>query len=128
MTDEVAEITLGPAMQALTEKQRRFVLAMAAGSVCVARRMGARRRLLERAKVSASACCARQRSRRRCTKSAGSSSTLSGPALATAALLRAAGNPKHKGHLKAAELIANRVGMHEVREVRVEHRDEPLRG
>jgi phage terminase small subunit len=49
-----------------------------------------------------------------------------GPVVAAAALLRAARNPNHPQHIKAAELIANRVGLHEVRELRVQKVEEPV--
>lgn len=52
--------------------------------------------------------------------------TTVGPSVATQALLRIASDRKHRHHLKAAELIANRVGLHETREVVVKHAEESL--
>lgn len=48
-----------------------------------------------------------------------------GPILATSAMLRVAANPKHPKHLRAAEMLANRVGLHETTEhvVNVNHSD-----
>ncbi len=48
-----------------------------------------------------------------------------GPALAIEVMFRAAANPKHPKQLRAAEMIANRVGLHETTEhvVNVNHSD-----
>lgn len=42
-----------------------------------------------------------------------------GPILATFGMLRIARNPRHPKHLKALDMIANRVGLHETTEHRV---------
>lgn len=47
-----------------------------------------------------------------------------GPVLAAAGLIRMAGNPKHRNHARAVEMLANRVGLHEVQEVHVRKTDQ----
>ena len=121
----------GPAMMALTEQQRLFVLAMASnpfGSASEWARdagysdhLGADRvqahRLLNNEKIERAA---REVARRHMD-------TL-GPMLATYGLLKIAGNPKHRDHLKALIAVADRTGFHATTQhhVAVQHTD--LRG
>jgi phage terminase small subunit len=121
------EVEFGPAMLALTEKQRRFVLAMAAdpfGSASDWARLagyadcGANPRVKAHLNLHSEAVQAAV-----LEYSRGMLNTI-GPMLATTAMLRAAANTKNKNHLRAAEMIANRVGLHEVQEVHVRKTDQ----
>lgn len=120
-------------MLALTEKQQRFVLAMAAdpfgNQTKWARAAGYRNseggmrvkghNLFHDPKIQAA------------VQEFGSSALKTlGPMIAAAGMLRIARNPKHKQHFKALEAIANRTGMHETTEhkVTVDHKDRSPKG
>lgn len=123
--DEFTE--LGPAMRALNERQRKFVLAMAsdpfgnaskwARAAGYSDKSGAARvrghYLVYHPMIEAAAF----------EVAAGLMGSV-GPILAAQGMLRAAANPKHKKHMQAVEMLANRVGLHEVKEVRVKRTDE----
>lgn len=116
----------GPAFAALNERQRKFVLAMASdpfghhndwaiaagySNECEAAKVTAHR-LLQHEGIKAAAMEVAR-------------GTLEGigPVLATAVLLREAKGHDPTRRLKAAEMIANRVGLHETQEIKVTHRD-----
>lgn len=117
----------GPAMSRLSEQQQRFVLAMCSdpfGSASgwakragyVANGVGIRVRgyhLVHDERIQeASLECAR------------ALMGTAGPVIAANVMLKIAANSKHPKQLRAAEMIANRVGMHEVRELVVTRVDE----
>jgi phage terminase small subunit len=120
------DFTHGPAMSALTERQRRFVQAMLsdpyASAASWARAAGysnanaaCRTRafeLLRDARVEAAVF-----------EVARSVMATVGPILATHVLMRTAANPDHPQQVRAAELIANRTGFSEKQQIEVVHRD-----
>ena len=126
MSDDPLE-QFGPAMAALTEKQRLFVLAMAADPLGNATKwakaagyadIDANPRVkghlnLHNPKVEAAIL-----------EVSRSMLATVGPALATAGMIRLARNPKHPAHARAVEMLANRVGLHEVQEIHVKRSDE----
>lgn len=118
----------GPAMLALSERQRKFVLAMAADP------FGNPTRWARAAGYSDKSEAAKVRGFELIHSKAVEDATLEfarnqlntlGPIIATFAMLRIARDPKHDKHLKAVEMVANRIGLHEVSEQRhfVEHTD-----
>lgn len=113
---------LGPAMAALTEKQRKFVLAMVAepfASRAKWARMAGYSDASEAAKVTAHYLMHNPKIEAATLEvSQGLLSTV-GPVVAAAGLLRIAQNPRHKHHGRALEALANRVGLPEVKELRV---------
>lgn len=126
MTDE---LEYGPAMAALTEKQRRFVLAMASdpfGSAAAWARAAGYSDKSEGAKVYGHYLLYSPKIEEAVLEVGRSMMTTVGPVLAAHAMLRAAANPRHPKHLRAAEMLANRVGLHEVQEVRVRRTDETI--
>lgn len=130
MADEtLSEPEWGPAMSALTEKQRRFVLAMAAdpfGNATDWARAAGYSDVKEGAKVRGHGCMHSPKVEAAVLEFSRSMLGTVGPILATQVMLRAAANPKGKNRLRAAEMIANRVGLHEVQEVHVRRTDETL--
>lgn len=122
--DELPEY--GPAFQSLNERQRKFVLAMASdpyGSQADWARAAGYSDVSDAAKVRG--CLLMQDSRVEAAAFEIARATLGtmGPLIATQVLLRAAANPKHPQQVKAAELIANRVGLQERQEIHVKHTD-----
>lgn len=123
-------LATGPAMMALTELQRRFVLAMvsdpfgnrkewAKAAGYSDKSNGAKvvgfRLMHETPKVEAAI-----------TEVARSLMFCEAPVLAVAGLLKIARNERHPKQLRALETLANRTGLHELSESRimVEHRSE----
>jgi hypothetical protein len=127
--DEVEDLSgYGPAMLALGPKPRRFVLAMAAdpfGSAASWARAAGYSDTGGAAKVRAHHLLRNPRVEAAVFEVGRSQLFGVGPILASAVLLRTAANPKHPQHLRAAEMIANRVGLHEKTEhhVSVSHTD-----
>jgi hypothetical protein len=126
MSDDL--VTLGPAMRALTQMQRKFVLAMAAdpfGNAARWARAAGYSDKSEAAKVQGHHLVHDPRIEAAAMEVARGTFQALGPLLATSVMLRAARNPKHPKQLRAAEMIANRVGLHEMTEhvVSVNHSD-----
>src|SRR5438045_651247 len=118
----------GPAMRALTDRQRKFVLAMAAdpfGSAAAWARAAEFSDKSQAAKVTGHRLKHDEKVQKAITELARTHLQTFGPMLATAGLLRIASDPKHKNHLRALEMLANRVGLHETTEhhVTVERTD-----
>ena len=114
-------------MAALTEQQRRFVLAMASdpfGSQADWARAAGYSDVKDGAKVRASNLIHSPAIEAAVFEVARSSMLTVGPILASQGLLRIAADPKHKRHAWALEKIANRVGLHEVQEVHVHRTDQ----
>lgn len=118
----------GPKMLALTEMQRRFVLAMASDP------LGSRTRWARQAGYSDVKDGARVRAFEVFHNEAVQEAILEysrgllntvGPILATHGLLEMARKPKGKKYQRAVEMLANRVGLHETTEhvVNVNHTD-----
>lgn len=116
--DEEQEIQLGPAMAALTEKQRGFVFAMLSDPLATpsewARAAGydpngsdrvAGHHLSRSPKIEAAA-----------NELARAHLNTFGPALGIGVMMMVARNPEHKDQLKAAAMLANRTGFHETTE------------
>lgn len=123
MTD-VAEY--GPAMAALTEKQRNFVLAMQANPFAPHNewaRAAGYSDSSEGCKVKACLLLQNERIHAACREVAGGAMQALGPILAVEVMLREAKSHDGTRRLKAAEMIANRVGLHETQEIKVTHRD-----
>lgn len=119
---------LGPAMRGLTEMQRRFVLAMASDPFGNAKRWAIAAGYSDKsegAKVTGHHLVHDPRIEAAAMEIARGTLNAVGPVLAVSVMLRAARNPKHPKHLRAAEMIANRVGLHETTEhvVNVNHSD-----
>jgi hypothetical protein len=123
---EGEDFTHGPAMSALSERQRKFVLAMAsdpyASAASWARAAGY---------SNANAACRTRafellrdpRVEAATFEVARAVMATVGPVLATHVLMRTAANPDHPMQVKAAELIANRTGFSEKQQIEVTHRD-----
>jgi hypothetical protein len=112
----------GPAMLALTEKQRRFVLAMASdpfGNPTKWARAAGYSDVGEGAKVRGFEAMHNPAVEEAVLEYARGQLNTLGPILATYGMLRIARNPRHPKHVKALEMLANRVGMHETTEHRV---------
>jgi phage terminase small subunit len=131
MSDDVAnavsELTHGPAMQALTERQRNFVLAMAAdpfGSQTDWAKSAGYQNSEGGFRVQACVVMAHPKVKAAVLEVAKQLLHTVGPIVATNALLRAAADPTDRNHIKAAELIANRAGLHEVQEIHVHKTDD----
>ena len=104
----------GPAMRALTERQRAFVLEMLADPFaahyewCIragyqnseSGHRGMASRMLQSPKIQAA-----------CVEMARGAMGGLGPVLASQGLLRIAANPRHKDHFRALESVADRVGL-----------------
>lgn len=126
MSDDLTNF--GPAMAALTEKQRRFVLAMASDPFGNAKRWAIAAGysdVKDGAKVRGHFLVHDPRIEAAVMEVARGTINAVGPILAVSVMLRAAANKKHPKHLRAAEMIANRVGLHETTEhvVNVNHSD-----
>ncbi len=113
----------GPAMLELTEKQRKFVLAMAAdplgNATKWARTAGYSQESQGSIRVAGCKVLHDEKVQAAAREVAAAHLNLFGPILASTGLLRIAKNPKHKDHTRALEMIANRVGLHETTEHRV---------
>lgn len=116
-------------MMALNERQRLFVLAMAAnpfGNPTKWARAAGYSDHKEGAKVRAFHLMHSPKVEAAVMEFAAGQLNTLGPILATFGMLRIARNPKHPKHLRAIEMVANRVGFHEKTEhkVTVDHRDQ----
>lgn len=123
----------GPAMLALTEKQRLFVIAMAAdpfGNPTSWARAAGYSDVKEGAKVRGFHTIHNPAVEEAVLEYARGQLNTLGPLLATFGMLRIARNPKHPKHLKALDMVANRVGLHEIVEQRhfVERTDKTAEG
>lgn len=123
------EITLGPAMMALSPMRRKFVMAMAAnplGSATQWAIAAGYSNHKDGAKVRAFEVMHDPKLEAAVFEFGRTTMAAMGPILATTALLRIVQNPDHPQHLRAAEAILNRVGLHELTEhkVTVDHRDQ----
>jgi hypothetical protein len=119
----------GPCMMALSERERKFVLAMASdpegNATEWARMAGYGDNGGGGIRVTAHDLIHRERVQAAALEFSKGLMTTVGPLLATNVMLRkAAGNGKEA--LRAAEMIANRVGLHEVQELTVTRKDETL--
>lgn len=127
MSDDLESVPLGPAMSALTQLQRAFVLAMIAEPLATptewARAAGydqngsdrvAGHHLSRSPKIEAAA-----------SELARAHLNTFGPVLGIGVMMMVARNPDHRDQLKAAAMLANRTGFHEVTEqvVSVTHKD-----
>lgn len=120
--------SFGPAMRALTEKQRRYVLAMLAnpfGNPTRWARDAGYSDVKEGAKVRAHFLAHNPAIERAVNEVARQWLTTRGPILGIAVMMRTAANPDHPKQLRAAEMLANRAGFHETTEhtVNVNHSD-----
>lgn len=112
----------GPAMLALNEKQRLFVLAMAAdpfGNPTKWARAAGYSDKSDGAKVRGFHLIHSPAVEEAVLEYARGQLNTLGPILATFGMLRIARNPRHPKHLKAIDMLANRVGLHETTEHRV---------
>jgi hypothetical protein len=121
----------GPAMAALTPKQRNYVLAMASdpfGNPTQWARLAGYSDVKEGAKVRGHELSHDPNVDAAVKELSKTALGTLGPFLAAAGLLRIARKPDHPDHFKSLLAIANRVGMNETTEhtVKVEHTD--LRG
>ena len=123
--DDISEF--GPAMARLTAKQRRFVQAMMADPFGTgagwARRAGYSDKS-EAAKVKAHYLLHSSSIEAAVLEVGRDMLTARGPIVAVAAMLKAAADPEHPKQLQAAEMILNRVGLHETQEIRVTRTDQ----
>jgi phage terminase small subunit len=122
----MTELEYGPAMAALNERQRRFVLAMASdpfGSAARWARTAGYSDTANAAKVSGHHLIHDARIEAAVFEVARACMSVQGPLLAMAGLLRMARDKNHPKHARAIEMLANRVGLHEVQEVRVHRTD-----
>lgn len=130
----IAELTgYGPAMQALTEKQRRYVQAMLANPFGNPRRWALAAGYSdasEAAKVSGHRLSHDPKIEAAADELARQYLGTMGPVLGIAVAMRIARNPKHPKQLRAAEMLLNRVGLHETTEhrVTVKHTDQTGEG
>lgn len=116
----------GPKMAALTEKQRGYVLAMLAspfGNPTQWARTAGYSDVKDGAKVRAHHLAHDPRIAEAADEVARQHLGTMGPILGLAVAMRIAKNPKHPKQLRAAEMLLNRVGLHERTEhlVTVEH-------
>lgn len=119
MTDDT---NFGPAMRALSEQQRRFVLAMLTEPFKPAAhwaRVAGYSDVKEGAKVRAHHLVHDPRIEAAVAEVARATLNIIGPVLATQGLIRIAKNPKHPKHHWALEKLANRTGFHETTEHKV---------
>lgn len=118
----------GPAMAALTDLQRKYVLAMATNPFATptewARVAGYSQHSAGSRKAGHD-CSHNPKIEAAVFEVAQSILQTEGPMLAAAGLLVIARDKSHPKHLRALETLANRVGLHETTEhtVKVEHRD-----
>lgn len=120
MTDDAPQ--WGPAMRALSEQQRQFVLAMLSEPFKPAvhwARVAGYSDTAGGAKVRAHHLIYNPKVEAAVAEVSRSTMNLVGPVLATQGLIRIARNPKHKRHHWALEKLANRVGFHETTEHKV---------
>lgn len=118
----------GPAMRALSEKQRAYVQAMAADPFGNPSRWAKAAGYADcgaNTRVKGHLCAHDPKIQAAIFEYGQSMLGTMGPLLAAAGMIRIARNPKHKQHFKALEAIANRVGLHETTEhvVNVNHSD-----
>ena len=114
-------------MRSLTEKQRKFVIAMAndpLGNAAKWARAAGYSDHKEAAKVAGHMNLHNEAVRAAAFEIAQETMLTIGPILATTGLIRMAKNPRHKHHARAVEALANRVGLHEVQEIRHRHSDQ----
>ncbi len=128
MDAETDEPVFGPAMAALTPKQRQFVLAMAAdpfgNATKWAQAAGYSATSYGSLRVRAHVLMHDPKVEAAVLEVGRSMLNGVGPILAAHVMLRAAADPKNRYHLRAAEMLANRVGMHEVQELQVKRTTE----
>jgi len=122
--DAEPDLEHGPCMLALSPKRRAFVMAMARNPMGRhtdwAKEAGYAKRGL---RVRAFETYHDPKVQDAVMEVARATLGARGPLLAVHGLLEIAGNPKHQGRLKALELIANRVGFSEKRQIEIVHRD-----
>jgi len=121
------DATFGPAMRALNSYQRKFVLAMAADPFGNARKWAIAAGYSDvkgGAKVQGYMCIHNPKVEAAVAEFARTQLNVLGPILATSGMMRIARNPKHRGHLKACELLANRVGFGEEQTINVVRTDQ----
>ena len=121
------EQQFGPAMMALTEMQRRFVMAMARDPFGTQKDWAIAAgysNSSEGAKVTASGLMSSPKVEAAVLEYSRGLLAAEGPIIAATALMRIAANPKHPQHLRAVEMLANRVGLHEVQQVHVHRTDD----
>jgi hypothetical protein len=120
---------LGPAMLRLTEKQRKYVLAMAAAPFDTppswARAAGYSDHK-GRARVAAFYLVRDAKVQEAVLEIGKALLGTTGPVIAASVLLRIAKDPEHPKQLRAALEIADRVGMHPIQEVHVHRTDETI--
>lgn len=112
----------GPLMQALTEQQRRFVLAMLAdplGGPAKWARAAGYSDSSEAAKVSGFRLVHSGKIMEAVREESERHMHTVGPLLAVGVMIRIARTNGHKDQLRAAEALANRVGLHELSEHKV---------
>lgn len=112
----------GPKMGALTEKQRRYVLAMLSdplGNPTAWARAAGYSDVKEGAKVRGHHLAHDDRITEAAQEEAQRHLLTVGPVLAVGVMMRIARTKGHKDQLRAAEALANRAGLHEVSEQRV---------
>lgn len=113
-------------MMALTEMQRKFVLAMASDPFGGAKKWAIAAgysNVKDGAKVRGHELVHSPKIEAAVLEVGRSMISTVGPVLAAHAMLRVAANPKAKNHLRAVEMLANRVGLHEVQEINVRRTD-----
>jgi hypothetical protein len=118
----------GPRMAALTPQQRRYVMAMASdpfGNPTQWARLAGYSDVKEAAKVRGHELSHNPEVEKAVQEFSKTALGTLGPMLATAGLLRIARSKSHPDHLKALLAIANRAGLHETTEhrVQVQHTD-----
>jgi hypothetical protein len=121
------KLALGPAMQRLSPKQRAFVLSMAAdpfGSAGDWARASGYSDVKDGARVRGCENLHSEAVQAAVFEVAKQLLWGVGPLLSARGLLDLASNPKGKGYQRAVEMLANRVGLHEVEEVVVHKTDE----
>ncbi len=114
--------TWGPAMRALTEQQRRFVIAMMSEPFKPAAhwaRVAGYSDVKDGAKVRAHHLVHDPKVEAAVAEVSRSTMNIIGPVLATQGLIRIARNTRHPKHHWALERLANRTGFHETTEHRV---------
>lgn len=112
----------GPAMRALNDKQRLFVIAMMTEPFKPAAhwaRMAGYSDVKEGAKVRAHHLVSDPKIEAAVAEVSRSTMNIIGPVLATQGMIRMARNPKHPKHHWALEKLANRTGFHETTEHKV---------
>jgi phage terminase small subunit len=116
----------GPCMAVLTERQRKFVLAMASdpyGSQASWARAAGYSNANEACRTRAFELLRDPRIEAATFEVARAVMATVGPVLAMHVLTQTAADPKHPQQVRAAELIANRTGFSEKQQIEVVHRD-----